>query len=83
MKWIEAIDVTEKIGFKGKTRVFRITPKGNNFPLAEVRWYPGWRKYTVQTGTSIFEEDCLRDMADFIEGKTREHKGRVSSSKRG
>ena len=58
----------------GKTKRWAIqTAEG--FNLGWVSWYGPWRKYTAQflQGAS-FDPTCLREIADFIESKTREHK---------
>lgn len=46
--------------------------------LGVVKWFGAWRKYAffpaVQT---LFEQDCLRDIAEFIEQETvKQRKGR-------
>lgn len=45
-------------------------------PLGQVRWYNPWRRYCFmpQDHTCVFEQVCLREIADFVETKTREHK---------
>lgn len=46
--------------------------------LGEVRWFPPWRRYAYTpsacSGIVWFEQDCLREIAQFIEDRTREHK---------
>lgn len=63
----------------GKTHEWRVQPKDNGALAAcigVVKWYGPWRKYTFQPYSStVFEQDCLRDIADFCEKVTREHKG--------
>ncbi|MBZ5700289.1 MAG: hypothetical protein LAN84_00420 [Acidobacteriia bacterium] len=46
--------------------------------LGQIRWYSGWRKYCFFPAAQIvFEQDCLRHIADFIESETAKHrKGR-------
>jgi hypothetical protein len=40
-----------------------------------VRWFSRWRKYAFYPGReTVFEEDCLREIADFCETRTREYK---------
>lgn len=42
--------------------------------LGWVCWYGHWRKYGFfPDAQTVFEQDCLRDIAAFIEKKTREH----------
>lgn len=43
--------------------------------LGWVAWYAPWRKYTMFSVEGItFDASCLRDIADFCEQQTREHK---------
>ena len=60
---------------KPKTQVWTIMNKYENGLLGEIRWYPGWRKYSFfpLMGT-LYEEVCLREISDFIEKLTKEHK---------
>ncbi len=72
MKWITFEQCTESKNHK--TRVWRVVAKQGNQPLGLVLWYSGWRKYVFAPDTgSEYEQDCLRDIAEFIESATREH----------
>jgi hypothetical protein len=46
--------------------------------LGEVKWFPAWRQYAFSpsagSGVTWFEQDCLREIAQFVEDRTREHK---------
>ncbi len=67
----------------GKTHEWRVQPKDNGDLAAcigVVKWYAGWRGYAFMPyGNTVFEEDCLREIADFCERQTREHKQRASA----
>ena len=41
--------------------------------IGEIRWFTRWRKYAFFPD-GIFEEDCLREIASFIEARTKEHR---------
>jgi len=59
-----------------KTKLFVVNTKGA-YPirLGIIRWWPAWRKYAFWPGTNtLFEEVCLREIADFCEQTTKEHK---------
>lgn len=57
-----------------KTSVWLVKPKDGS-PIGMVRWYGPWRKYCFYPGdATVYEQDCLRDIADFCERKTKEHK---------
>ena len=46
-----------------------------NFLLGSVAWLASWRRYVfVPANNVMFEEQCLRDIAQFIESATKEHK---------
>lgn len=60
---------------KGKTLVWRVETKSPVVILGLIKWYPPWRKYSFQPlANTVFEEDCLRDIADFIVEETEAHK---------
>jgi hypothetical protein len=43
--------------------------------LGVVKWYAPWRKYCFYPHPhTIFEEVCLRDIAQFVQDRTAEHK---------
>lgn len=71
-KWVEFTDAGPTIS--GKTRRFEVHSKQGKVHLGRVMWYPQWRKYTFHPCfPTIFEEDCLRDIAQFCEEETRMH----------
>jgi hypothetical protein len=40
-----------------------------------VRWYGKWRQYAFfPMPNTVFERQCLRDIANFCEAKTRERR---------
>lgn len=54
--------------------------------LGQVKWYAQWRKYCFfpAAHATLFEQDCLRDIATFIESETEKHrKGRRAFSEEG
>lgn len=59
----------------GKTKKWRVqTMSGTT--LMVIGWFGAWRKYTVlwTDQSAVFDAGCLREVADFIEARTREHK---------
>ena len=74
MSWITFND--EGPSPSGKTRIWQVYPKeGIMLPLGKISWYALWRKYVfLPYQNTVFEKDCLRDIADFCESKTIEHK---------
>ena len=60
---------------KPKTKVWRVVSKYETGQLGWIGWYAPWRKYSFypEAGT-LYEQVCLREIADFCERKTKEHK---------
>jgi hypothetical protein len=59
----------------GKTDLWFIQSKSGD-ELGEIRWHGPWRKYVFRTINSyaLFDGNCLRDIVDFCESRTEEHK---------
>lgn len=59
----------------GKTQIYTVHNSDSGTLLGEVRWHGPWRKYTfVPAAFTVFEEDCLRDIADFCQDQTIAHR---------
>jgi hypothetical protein len=57
----------------GKTLVWDVTAKDGGLRLGEVKWFGRWRRYAFFPSDCVFEHQCLRELADFLEARTREH----------
>jgi hypothetical protein len=59
-----------------KTNVWYVQTKATPIThIGAVGWHCPWRKYVFKTcPNAVFEEVCLREIADFLERQTREHK---------
>lgn len=66
----------ELVGLKPKTRVWEVRANINDgILLGVVQWHSPWRKYCFFTiADVVFEQDCLRDIAEFIVEETKKHK---------
>lgn len=43
--------------------------------VGQVRWYSPWRKYCFfPSHETVFEQDCLRFIAEFVEKETVKHR---------
>jgi hypothetical protein len=66
-----------------KTRAWNIAPKdeGPNYHwIGGVRWYAPWRKYCFfPQPNTVYEQLCLREIADFCERETAAHKERKAA----
>lgn len=81
--WIKFVPRDTPDGVKTK-RWFVFTNDNTEHLLGGVSWFPRWRKYVfsplalIQKSEPIpisyFEEDCLRDIANFIEEETKKHR---------
>lgn len=70
-KWITFLLSEEK----PKTSVWRIETKDTHNILGFIKWLARWRKYAFFPNTdTIYENDCLRDIASFIEEKMYDRK---------
>ena len=50
--------------------------------LGLIKWYTSWRKYCFYpNGFTIFEQVCLREIAEFIEQETAAHKAARKAAK--
>ncbi len=60
---------------KAKTKVWAVMPKDSGYELGFVSWYGPWRKYCFSPMPhTVFEQVCLREIAQFCETATRTHK---------
>lgn len=72
-KWVDFLEIPRPVSTK--TKLWYVVAKQGGSHLGEVRWYSPWRKYAFYpVETAIFEQDCLRDIASFIEARTTLHK---------
>jgi len=73
-KWIE-FKIYEKEQGK-KTNKWLVITKENRSIIGTIKWYGAWRKYCFfPKDKTVWEEDCLRDIANFIENETKTYKG--------
>lgn len=58
-------------GYQRKTNIYEVYAKGDNFLLGRIAWYSRWRKYVFEpSANTIYEETCMREIAQFIEEET-------------
>ncbi len=78
-KWITFSEVGPSI--TGKTIIWYVYSSkdedGTNLAIGEIRWFGRWRKYAFfPDRDTIYEQDCLRDLAQFCEDKTKAHRSK-------
>jgi hypothetical protein len=64
-----------------KTRQFSVFSRANRSLLGYVKWWTNWRQYCFFPLNSLFNYDCLREIAQFCEEATRVHKDRLPKLK--
>jgi len=73
-KWVNIKEVGKSAS--GKTIIWDVFSSGEIF-LGEIRWFASWRKYVfLPLNGAVFEEDCMRDIANWCEQATRRHKAK-------
>lgn len=74
-KWMSFVEVDSGVR---KTKIWNVVSKVSDSGgtiLGQVRWFSRWRAYSFfPRAFTVFEKDCLYDLADFVENKTKEHK---------
>ena len=58
----------------GKTSIWIVYARGGG-QIGIIKWFGRWRCYSFFPLTdTVFERSCLRDLADFCEARTFEHR---------
>jgi hypothetical protein len=78
-KWIEFEERQAPSGYT--TKRWHVIAKRGLVTLGTISWYSGWRRYCFYPHDgSSYEQDCLRDIADFCEQQTIAHRGKIKTS---
>jgi hypothetical protein len=78
-KWIDFIVVEQR----PKTTVWEVVNKETGARIGRIGWYGGWRGYAFfPFPNCLFEQQCLRDIADFVEEQTKLHRENVKARKK-
>ena len=60
-------------GIRAKTDTWEVWGTGSH--VGKIRWHSPWRKYCFfPMWAPLFDEDCLRQIAEFIETQTAMHR---------
>ena len=73
-RWIRFVECT---AIERRTRRWSVQTRDGHAQLGTIEWYGPWRKYSFSPSMEaplVFEEMCLRDVAAFVEARTREHR---------
>ena len=70
-KWISFWPILEG----GKTKTWVVRTIDGVVMLGVVRWHSPWRKYAFfPLSETLFEEQCLNDLATFLKDETRKQR---------
>ncbi len=57
------------------TKRWAVMSKDKGEQIGTVAWYGAWRKYCfMPAANTVFEQVCLRDIANFCENETKLHR---------
>lgn len=80
--WIR-FDLIEREDMRRKTDQWRVVSTSRmGVLLGRIAWYGSWRKFSFMPNSNlplVFEEDCLRDIADFCVQQTKKYRSRRAS----
>lgn len=65
-----------------KTKLWNVVAASSGALLGTVEWYGPWRQYTLRSSFTIFNADCLDEVASFLRTQTAEHRRSPGSRKR-
>lgn len=70
----------------GKTAIWQVVSRSAiGVLLGEVKWYGPWRKYSFFPNRNcdlVFEQVCLRDIADFCLTMTNQHNQHIRGKRK-
>jgi len=71
-EYLEFVDVPNH---SGKTRKVNVVSKRHGYSLGLIQWYGRWRQYVFVPGPeTVFNRDCLRDIAQYLQEMMDERK---------
>ena len=64
LQWLNVVEV----GDTGKTSIYEVRTKdAEPKVIGHIKWFGQWRKYALfPTNDSVFEPECLEDLADLL-----------------
>lgn len=61
------------------TRIFTVQSRQSAVMLGTIKWFPHWRQYVFFPVNVILDRTCMRELADFCELKTQEHREKAKA----
>ena len=78
-KWVKYVEISPAV----KTRRWCVQTAGGDHGLGIVKWIARWRCYGFEPFlNTVYEKDCLRDIAEFYEQQTKAHKAAAAQRSR-
>jgi hypothetical protein len=72
-KWIYFVLLP--IPLERKTSIWDVRTREGEASLGEIRWFGRWRCFAFYPrADTLYEKQCLRDIADFCEAQTKAHR---------
>ena len=69
-KWIDFGE--PELSSSGKTKIWTVESSHDGFDIGFIQWHGRWRGYAFfPDPDTIYEQQCLRTIADFCEEQTR------------
>lgn len=57
----------DKVGDTGKTEIWNVLSKSNEFILGQIKWFTKWRQYCFfPSPHTVFNPDCMSDISRVI-----------------
>jgi hypothetical protein len=50
----------------GLTQIWEVTSVHTGVNLGKISWYAAWRRYAFYPSPSLFDADCLQEIAAFL-----------------
>lgn len=73
--YIEIVEIG--LSPSGKTKIWKVVNKNNPDDVPGIiKWNGGWRKYVYYSVHAYYDWQCLRQIADFIEEQTKDHRSK-------
>jgi hypothetical protein len=92
-RWVEFVERRYSVRAAAKTKIWGVVAVQGGAKFGEVRWYSHWRRYcffpeniggrAFGLAQFVFDAECLREIADFAEAQTREHKAARLAARQG
>lgn len=74
-KWIKFVLLPQDKN--RKTQAWQVQSTTENHVLGLIAWYAPWRQYSFHPSyESVYERQCLRDIAQFCEDQTKAYRNR-------